>query len=81
MKAASSLVGGIDRPCKALLIWPQPLLIRHVLVDDVGGDLKRHPAIGVLLCVLPESSPGNVETLGRGDGVDEDDWPSPIAGS
>jgi hypothetical protein len=44
-----------------------------VLIDDMGCDLKRHPSIGVLLRVLPERGPSDVEILGRGDGVDKHD--------
>jgi hypothetical protein len=35
-----------------------------------GGNLQRHPAIGVLPHELPECGPRDVEILSRGDGVD-----------
>ena len=44
---------------------------RHVLVDDVGGDLQSHPSIRILPHVLPECRARHVEVLGRGDRVDQ----------
>jgi hypothetical protein len=45
--------------------------LRHVLVDDVGGDLQGHSPIRVLSHVLPERGTGHVQVLSRGDRVDQ----------
>jgi len=64
--------GDRDHSFQTLVIThSRPSSTRYVLVDDVCGDLQGHPAVRILLHVLPGRRPGHVKILGRGDRVNQ----------